>query len=87
MSSFVSCETNRLFVTDLVSSRVGSVILVVKITSEAEPTTLRGGPPQIGTASVENDHEVLRRTAEPNLPIVLQIDHETLKARTAASRR
>lgn len=49
------------------------MVLVMKVASNAEPATLRGWHPQVGAASVEDDHEFLRRTAKANLPVVLQI--------------
>ncbi len=61
------------------------MVLVMKVASNAEPATLRGGHPQVGAASVEDDHEFLRRTAKANLPVVLQIVKTVYRFEVAAS--
>lgn len=49
------------------------MVFVMEVASNAEPATLRGWHPQVGAASVEDDHELLRRTAKANLPVILQV--------------
>ncbi len=66
----------RRAVAYLISARVGSMVLVVKVTSNAEPAALRGRHPEVGAASVEDDHELLRRAPKTNLSIVLQVDND-----------
>ena len=49
------------------------MVFVMEVASNAEPATLRGWHPQVRAASVEDDHELLRRTAKANLPVILQV--------------
>jgi hypothetical protein len=61
------------------------MVLVMKVASNAEPATLRRWHPQVGAASVEDDHELLRRTAKANLPVVLQVAQTIYRSEVAAS--
>ena len=58
--------------THLIVIRLGGVILVVQVTGDLQPAALAGGDPEVAAASIKNDFEVLRGSAEAHYSIILQ---------------
>ena len=61
-----------------ISGRVGSMVLVVQITSEAEPAALGRGYPQVGAAGVKDYQKVLRRASQADFTIILHFIMSTI---------